>query len=150
MFLHKYNSKLIKQVLICYHSHLVIHIPVVMTNRSRSSYPENIILSFWTIFLFSVKLKRLFSIFSHWVTPFNPRNTRWHTRRARVWNAMRSWFEYWWTRNWEFIKKRSTIPLIQDETFSEKKYLKGVGFDCFFLSIPWEKLNDDQSVEVEK
>jgi hypothetical protein len=45
------------------------------------------------------------------------RKTRWHTRRARVRNAMRSWFEYRWTRNREFIRNEQIFLQLSMKTF---------------------------------
>jgi hypothetical protein len=43
--------------------------------------------------------------------------TRWHTRRARVRNAMRSWFEYRWTRNREFIRNEQIFLRLSMKIF---------------------------------
>ena len=59
----------------------------------------------------------LWSSSRHKMTTFDAYVTRWHTRRARVRNAMRSWFEYRWTRNWEFMRNEQIFLQLSMKSF---------------------------------
>ncbi len=67
-------------------------------------------------FPFSRSLRHKMTNFTAYVEK-ERKKTRWHTRRARVRNAMRSWFEYRWTRNREFIKNEQIFLRLSMKSF---------------------------------
>ena len=80
----------------------------------------------------------------HKMTTFDAYVTRWHTRRARVRNAMRSWFEYRWTRNREFIRNEQIFLRLTREHFQlsnrffDKSYWVVDYRPCWFRIWAWE------------